>query len=295
MNTAQEKTWTIHNLINVTAKYFKGKGVGTPRLDAELLLSKATELSRIELYTNFDREVRPAELKYFREMVRQRSELKPVKYITGDTEFHSLKFYVNEDVLLPRPETEMVVDAALGFIEPAESPKKIIDLCTGSGCIAITIAAKFSSCEVWASDISPEALTVANKNAALHNAAERIRFFEGDMFDAFGDELQDNFADLILSNPPYVPSAELETLSPEVKDYGPRIALDGGAEGLDFYRKILPIAPSKLKKSGRLILEIGDGQSEAIADMAESTGHLKVVERIEDYQNIVRVLIIDKK
>ena len=247
MASTKEKNWTVKDLIATTAGFFKGKEISTARLDAELLLSHITKLSRIELYTNFDRLVVAAELNAFRELVRQRSDGKPVKYMLGEAEFYSLKLNITEDVLIPRPETELLVDAASDFLGGSDK-SFILDLCTGSGCIAIAVAANYEDCEIWASDISPKALDVARENSKRHEVSSRIRFFEGDLFGAFGKELQDGTVDMIISNPPYVSEGELDGLPPEVKNFGPREALLGGIDGLDFYRKIISEAPSKFAR-----------------------------------------------
>ena len=293
MASTKEKNWTVKDLIATTAGFFKGKGITSARLDAELLLSRITKLSRIELYTNFDRLVSQSELDSFRELVRQRAEGKPVKYMLGEAEFYSLKLNITEDVLIPRPETELLIDAASDFLGGSEK-SFIIDLCTGSGCIAIAVAVNYEDCEIWASDISSKALDVARGNSERHEVSSRIRFFEGDLFGAFGDELQDGTVDMIISNPPYVSEDELAGLPPEVKDFGPREALLGGIDGLDFYRKIISNAPSKIKNNGKLILELDDGQSNAVSELINQTGLMKIVEIRNDYQGIARVLIAEK-
>ncbi len=256
---------TVLEIIQRSAEFLGGKGIDSPRLQSELLLAYALRVPRLKLYLDFERALTPAELETVRQLVKRRSKREPLQHIIGSASFCGLEILVNAQVLIPRPETELLAERAWHFLNslPANTsaPLEALDFGTGSGCLALALAAHCPCALISASDISPAALAVARRNAEFHQLAARIRFFEGDGFGALPPEAR---FDLIVSNPPYIPSAEIDTLPPEVRDYDPRIALDGGPDGLDFYRLLAGHAAASLRPGGRIMVEFGDGQAEAI-------------------------------
>ena len=279
---------TVLEGIQKSAEFLTKKGVETPRLQAELLLAHLLKMPRMKLYLNFERGLTPGEVDALRELVRRRGQREPLQHITGSTSFCGLEIVVNRHVLVPRPETELLAEAGWNFLSTLGSrPSTILDFGTGSGCLAIALAAKSPGTQVFALDISPDALTVARQNAANHQLTGRIQFFQSDGFATFPKEL---CFDLIVSNPPYIPAVEIEALEPEVRDHDPRSALDGGADGLDFYRRLASEARSFLKPAGKIMLEFGDGQAEMIRNIFENQNW--VVEAIlPDYNQRERILI----
>ncbi len=246
----------------------------------------------MKLYLNFERQLSPQETDAVREFIKRRGQREPLQHIVGSTSFCGLEIAVNRNVLVPRPETELLAEEGWSFISTiSHQPPIALDFGTGSGCLAIALAVKCPGAEVFAVDISSEAIEVAKQNAAQHKVGERIRFCLGDGFQALAEKIQ---FDLIISNPPYISSAEIETLQPEVRDFDPRGALDGGADGLDFYRRIAIEALPFLKPTGKLMLEFGDGQSDAIQKILEEQKW--VVEAVrEDYSRRQRILMAKVK
>ncbi len=248
---------TVLEGIQKSADFLARKGVEPARLQAELLLAHLLKLPRMKLYLNFERALTPAETDGLRELVRRRAQREPLQHITGSTSFCGFEIAVNRHVLIPRPETELLAEAGWNFLLPLDLPASTaLDFGTGSGCLAIALALKSPGTQVYAVDVSADALTLARQNAARHELTERIQFFEGDGFAALPKEIHFN---LIVSNPPYIPSAEIETLEPEVRDYDPRGALDGGTDGLDFYHRLALETGAFLKPGGKLMLEFGEG------------------------------------
>jgi release factor glutamine methyltransferase len=245
--TVTEEAWTPLRLIAWTQGFFAKGGVDAPRLTAEILLAHALSCDRVRLYLDFDKPLGAPELSAFRDLVRRRSAGEPTAWLTGRREFLGHAFRVDSRVLVPRPETELVVESALALLPPGGA---LLDLCTGSGCIAISAALARPDARVVATEISPEALLVARENAAALGA--RVEFLEGDLFEPLPPDLR---FDQIVSNPPYVPSGEIAGLSREVRRE-PRIALDGGADGLHLLRRIVSGAPSRLRPGGLLVIEM---------------------------------------
>jgi release factor glutamine methyltransferase len=279
---------TVLEAIQKSAEFLGKKNVESPRLQAELLLAHLLKMPRMKLYLNFERKLSEKETDDFRELIKRRSLREPLQHIVGSTSFCGCEISVNRHVLVPRPETELLAElgwnflSALNFQMPAA-----LDFCTGSGCIAIALAAKCPGAKICATDISDEALTLAKENAAKNKVAERIEFLQGDGLGALKTK---NQFDLIVSNPPYIASAEIETLQPEVRDFDPRIALDGGADGLDFYRLLASNAKFFLKANGKIMLEFGDGQADAIRKIFENEKW--IVEAVkDDYSQRARILI----
>ena len=251
-----DQTWTIGRVLDWTRGFFERKGIGSPRLDAELLIGHALELERIGLYLHHHKPLHPDELRQIRQLVERRSNLEPIHYILGYREFWSLTLKVDQRVLIPRPDTERVVEVALDHLD--DTPCTVLDLCCGSGAIGLAIASERQHAAILATDVSSEALEVAAQNRQSHELTN-IQFLVSDLF----THVEGRF-DLIVSNPPYIPSADIETLMTDVCEFEPTQALDGGDDGLDFYRQIIASAPQHLAPNGQLILEIGHDQSESL-------------------------------
>lgn len=253
-----ETEWTVGSLLDWTAQYFVKKGCDSPRLDAEVLLAHALKLKRIDLYARYNEAIEEGAKAKFRDLVRRRAEGCPVAYLVASKEFYSLPFFVNQDVLIPRPDTECLVDVALR-IAKKENWRTILDLGTGSGCIAIALAKSLPQVKIVAVDISPKALAVASKNAITNKVADRVSFVLGDLFAPLEKGL---VFDAIVSNPPYIPDSDIKDLDKDVKDYEPRLALSGGTDGFSIFDQILPGAGLRLNQGGHLFIEIGAPQEE---------------------------------
>jgi release factor glutamine methyltransferase len=277
---------TVLEVIKRSTEYLESKGVDSPRLQIELLLAHVLKIPRLKLYLDFDRQLSEVDLDTLRAMVKRRGEREPLQYIIGTASFCGLEISVTPAVLIPRPETELLVEQAWKFLtSSADQAATVLDFGTGSGCIAIAIAHKFPACEVHAIDASEEALRVARANAERVGA--KVRFNRGV---AINDLASPRTLDLVVSNPPYIPDAELETLQPEVRDYEPRLALGGGNEGLDFYRMIASQARARLTASGCVIVELGHGQEGAVRSIFEGEGWF-VGSVVADYAGTPRILI----
>jgi release factor glutamine methyltransferase len=279
---------TVLEAIQKSAEFLAKKGVESPRLQTELLLAHLLKLPRMKLYLNFERALTPAETDALRELVKRRGRREPLQHLTGSTSFCGYEIAVNRHALVPRPETELLAELGWEFLSTLNpQPSTALDFGTGTGCIAIALAAKCPAAKIVATDISPEALALARENAERNNVAGRIEFRPGDGVAALSAEMR---FDLILSNPPYIPSAEIATLQPEVRDFDPRAALDGGADGLDFYRKLAKEAKPFLKPDGKIMLEFGDGRADAVRKIFEAEKW--VVEAVrEDYSHRARILV----
>lgn len=252
--------WTIRRLLEWTETYFKGKSQENPRLEAQILLAHTLNCSKIELYTRPEFEPSESDRTKFKELIKKRVEGCPVAYLVGFREFYSLALEVNPSVLIPRPETELLIVEAEKLLK-AHSNAKVLDLGTGSGNIPLALARVSKTAHITSIDISPEALEVARKNAAKHGSEGRIEFLQGDLFEPLPADAK---FDLIVSNPPYIAETEFTSLSPGVKNFEPHLALHGGQDGLDFYRRIAAKAKSFLAPRGTVLLEIGSTQGEAV-------------------------------
>jgi len=279
---------TVLEVIAKSSEFLAKKGVESARLQTELLLAHMLQMPRMKLYLNFERKLADTELDALRELVRRRGQREPLQHLIGSTSFCGFEITVNRHVLIPRPETELLAEAGWLFLSTINhQPSTALDFGTGSGCIAIAITAKCPSARIVALDLSAEALAIAQQNAAKNGVAERLEFRHGDGFAALKP---DERFDLIVSNPPYIPSAEIETLQPEVRDHDPRGALDGGADGLDFYHRLAAEAAPFLKPGGKLMLEFGEGQAAAIsAILVERNWQIESVQ--PDYTKRLRFLI----
>ncbi|HEX5220661.1 MAG TPA: peptide chain release factor N(5)-glutamine methyltransferase [Verrucomicrobiae bacterium] len=281
----------VLEVIQRSAKFLTNKGVDSSRLQAELLLAHVLKVPRMKLYLNFERELAEAELTSVRELVRRRGQREPLQHIVGSTSFCGLEVAVNRSVLVPRPETELLAELGWQFLNKrvasGTDALTALDFGTGSGCIAITVAAQCPAAKVVALDSSAEALALAKQNAERNGVDGRIEFLRSDGFAGLPSNTS---FDLIISNPPYIPSGEIETLQPEVRDFDPREALDGGADGLDFYRRLAEQAPRFIRLNGRIMLEFGDGQA---ADIKRIFEHQRWITEsvIEDYTQRPRIFI----
>ena len=242
---------TVLEAIQKSAEFLDKKGVESPRLQGELLLAHLLKMPRMKLYLNFERGLTVAETGELRELIRRRGQREPLQHITGSTSFCGCEIAVNRHVLVPRPETELLAELGWQFLAE-QSASTALDFCTGSGCIAIALAAKCPNAKIMATDISADALVLAKENAASNQIAERIELLQGDGFAALTNGAQ---FDLIISNPPYIPSAEIATLQPEVRDFDPKAALDGGPDGFNFYRLIASQSGKFLKPAGKIMVE----------------------------------------
>jgi release factor glutamine methyltransferase len=281
-----EETWTILRVLEWTTGYFKRKQIEQPRSNAEVLLSFVLGVERIQLYLDHDKPLAAAELGRYREAILRRAAREPTQYITGRQEFWSLDFEVNPSVLIPRPETELLVERGLDLV--GQSPAKILDLGSGSGAIAVSLAHERTSLQLVAVDKSFQALEVARRNAARHRVADRIQFAVMDLCAAFSPDVS---FDLIISNPPYISDNQLSTLSPEIRCHEPQMALRGGpSEGLNVVRKILEQAPSRLKPGGVLLMEIGQGHAELLEHELAGKPYIESYEFVKDYSGVLRIL-----
>jgi release factor glutamine methyltransferase len=281
------ETWTIGALLNWTARFLAEKGSEFPRLDAEVLLAHALGGKRIELYTRYEEiasdEVRTA----YRDLVRRRIEGCPVAYLVGRKEFFSLEFAVSAAVLIPRPESEFVVMECLRLAKGLPTPR-ILDIGTGSGNLAVTVARHLPAAEVIAVDLSADALQVAATNAAKHGVQDRIRFLQGDLFAPVTAEPPFDF---ILSNPPYIAREEMEQLPIGVRQYEPHLALDGGPGGYAVLDRIVAEAGEHLKPGGYLILEIGAPQEKPVRQRIDARGGFELAPTVQDYSGHPRVIV----
>lgn len=280
---------TVLESIQRGADFLKGKGVESPRLQAEWLLAHALGLPRLRLYLEFDRVLSTAEIETARALIQRRGRREPLQHILGTVSFCGLELDVGPQALIPRPETELLAEQAWTWLQGRQNPAAtVFDFGTGTGCLAITVAVKCPGVRCHALEISPDALRLAQANAQRHGVADRIEFHLGDGFAPLSPELR---FDLGVANPPYVASPEIDTLAPEVKDFDPRGALDGGADGLDYYRRLAAEARERLRPGGVLLLEMGDGQAPRIQNAFRQ--YKWVVERVvEDYSARPRVLMV---
>ncbi len=279
---------TVLEGIQKSADFLAKKGVEPPRLQAELLLAHVLKMPRMKLYLNFDRALTTVETDSFRELIKRRATREPLQHIIGSTSFCGCEINVGRQALVPRPETELLAELGWQFLSKAQrQPASALDFGTGTGCIAIALAIRSPSARIAALDASDDALALARQNAELNRLTERIDFFLGDGFASLPPESK---FDLIISNPPYIASAEIETLEPEVRDFDPRLALDGGVDGLSFYRRLAREAKPFLQPAGKIMLEFGDGQAGEIEIIF--AGEKWVVEEIKsDYSQRPRILV----
>ena len=278
--------WKIKELLEVSTKYLKDKGIESPRLTAELLLSHALGLDRISLYLRFDQPLTDPELSSYRGLITRRIRREPLQYITGIKEFWSLEFAVDPRGLIPRPETEALVEKAVAILKEKRKMDSreplVLDMCTGCGAIAVAISKEIPEARIWATDVSKEVLKLARLNAERHGVTPRIEFRQGDLWEALPTPPLPKF-DLIVSNPPYVPTEEFEALPPEVRDYEPRLALDGGTGGTRILTRILKAAPDYMSPGGWIMVELDPRQVDNMVRLAEETGRYGEVRPEKDF------------
>lgn len=284
-------TWTIQSLLNWVTEYFKNKSIDAPRLSAELLLSHVLGLKRIELYTQFNKVVGEENLSQLRQLVKRVAEHEPIAYLTGKKEFYSLEFEITKDCLIPRPETEMLVERAIEFLRTRTGEQFICDLCTGCACVAIALARNFANCKGVATDISDDALAVAERNITKHGLGNRLKLLKGDLFEPIIPGLGPAKFDLIVCNPPYVSEPEFEKLAKTVRDFEPKPALAAGHDGLDIIKRIIAESPHFLKPASAMMLEIGNTQGPMVRKMLDDTGYFDTVTIEKDYNKLDRLAI----
>ena len=292
MAEAQGKqNWTIGKVIEWSAKDLAAKGVDSPRLATELLLAEALGTERLGLYMRFDQPLRSEELTGYKEMLKRARAMEPVARILGRKEFWGLDLIIGPEVLCPRPETELLVELALEALKGAETPR-VLDLCTGSGAVALALAHEIPGVKATGCDISDGALDIARQNSLALGLDSRISWLRGDLFAPVA--AAGGFFDLITANPPYVTREEWEALSPEVKQYDPALALVGGEDGLDLIRPILAGAPAHLRAGSTLLMEIGYKQGSAALDIARKTGAYEKARLAKDLAGVERVLVCER-
>ena len=285
------KMWRVVDLLDWTVGYFQQHDIPNPRLDAEVLLGHLLEKSRLQLYLHFEMPVFQEHLTLFRELIKKRIARTPVSYLTNQKEFMSLDFYVDERVLIPRPETEQLVETIL--TTKTENPQRLLELGTGSGAIAASLALQQPEWEIVATDISEPALAVARKNAETHACTAQIEFLSGDLFEPI-ETVNTNGNprfDWIVCNPPYIKNTERDTLSPDVRDYEPEIALFAGADGLAVIRRLIAEAPKYLAPNGKLILEIGEMQADSVRALIDAESAYCTYKVLKDYAEKERIVL----
>ena len=284
-----DKIWTIGRILKWTEQYFKDKGIESPRLDAEVLLAHVLEKQRIYLYVHFGEPLQPGELAAYREMIKKRVMRVPVAQILGEKEFMGLTFKVTADTLVPRPDTEILVQAAVDRLRAmaGEEPLRFADIGTGSGAICLSVLHYLAGTVADTVDISPAARAVAEENAASLGLADRVTFHTGDLL----QPLSGMVFVAILSNPPYIPEADIAKLAPEVRLKEPHTALSGGQDGLDFYRRLANEAPAMLVPGGFTAFEVGIHQAGDVADLLKANPLIDRTEILPDYAGIDRVVV----
>jgi release factor glutamine methyltransferase len=278
--------FTILELINRSTEYLEKKGIESPRLNVELLLADVLKCKRLDLYLSFDKRLSEDETKTYRDFILRRGKFEPLQYITGKVQFYGLELNVNNKVLIPRQETETLIDAVLQTY-PKESELKILDIGTGSGNIVIALAKNYPSAAFWAVDISLEVISLARDNAILNSVDEKINFIKTDILKP-GSNFTEKF-DLIISNPPYVSSEEYKTLQKEIVNYEPDYAITDFEDGLKFYKSIIQSYTKLLNPNGKLFFEMGKDQSQEVKNIFEENGFSNI-QMWKDYLDIFRVI-----
>ena len=281
----KKDVWTISSLLNWTVNYFKSKNIQSARLDAEVLLSHVLRQERIYLYVHFDEPMEQNELSKFREYVKKRAQHVPIAYIIGEREFMGLPFKVTKDTLIPRPDTEILVENVLNNVDK-DKEIEIVDIGTGSGAIILSLLVNLPKVQGKTVDISSKAIEVAKENAVNLQVNDRCEFFVGDLF----APLDGSKFDVIVSNPPYIPKKDIATLEADVKEYEPVSALTDGGDGLSYYRRLLSEGKAYIKENGFIALEIGIYQSNDVKQIAMDNGW-KNIKIIKDYAGIDRVVL----
>ena len=280
-----QRAWKLLDILEETSRFFDSRDLENGRLQAELLLAAILNIERLDLYLQFERLLLADEVDLYRDYVRQRLKRVPVQYIVGVAAFRNLELSVTPDVLIPRPETEILVDVALQYLPDGG---RALDLCCGSGAIALSLAQEAATAQVVAADISEAALKVAKANGVSHGLQERVEWFCGDFFAPLASAAP---FDIVVCNPPYVRHGDLAYLEPEVQDHEPHLALDGGEDGLDCYRRIVQEAPEFIRPGGYLLMEVGEGQSTAVEALLAQVTSFSDVQTKPDLNEVPRVVI----
>lgn len=283
-----QTVWRIKDLLEWTTRYFLDKGINESRLEAEILLAHVLKKDRVYLYANYEAPVNAEERAVYKKYIKRRVQREPIAYITGHKEFMSLDFEVGPEVLIPRPETELLVETVLQTVKDLDCPR-IVDVGTGSGAIAVSLARYLDRAEIWAADVSGPALTIARRNASRHNAV--IDFRESDLLEVFLEnraECQPERFDVIVANLPYVAETERMNLDPQVLDFEPHLALFAGEDGLDLYRRLIPQARLLLGESSTLLFEIDPRQAPLIPALLSGFSDIKVLKDAAGHERIVQ-------
>ncbi len=277
-------------MIQVTAPFFERKNIDAPRLTAEILLAHVLDCARIDLYTRFETPLPSDKVDAYRDLVRRRAAHEPIQHLTGRTEFWSQEIKCDRRAMIPRPETELIVEATVNLLH-GESAPAIAEIGTGTGCIAVALGLQLPEASVVASDISADALALASENLAAHGLADRVLLLEGDLAAPFLKRGRAVPFNALVSNPPYVTDAEMSDLMPEVRCHDPETALRAGPDGLDLIRRLVADAPALLKSGGFLIMEIGHDQADAVRGLLVATGRWELQTILRDGAGIERTVV----
>ncbi|OQX96575.1 protein-(glutamine-N5) methyltransferase, release factor-specific [candidate division KSB1 bacterium 4572_119] len=293
---AKQSNYKVMEILNKMTDYLTQREIENSRLNAELLLGHVINLDRVQLYLNFEKPLTDNEIGKCRELLKRRGAREPLQHILGETEFYSLKFKVTPDTLIPRPETEILIDEVVDFCRKNYQSKQeihVLDIGAGSGNISISLANTIKNALLTSIDISPAALKVGLENAEFHNVSNRITFLEVDIF----QNVENSFPqfDIIVSNPPYISDSEFSELSPEVREHEPGTALSGGKDGLDYYLRIAELSERLFNKGGLIALEIGANQADQVLNIFKKTGLFYDLKIIKDLNQLNRVLIGNRK
>ena len=290
-DAATPTVWTVRALIQWTTKFLTSKGIDAAPREARILLAHVLGCTPIDVMTRYDETPADADRTAFRELIKRRVDGTPVAYLVGSREFFLLSFDVTPAVLIPRPDTETLVVEGLKHLAGRSAPA-VLDLCTGSGCVAVSVAHKVKTASLLATDVSTEALDVARRNAAKHGVGDRVSFALGDLWDAVPDG---RAFDAILTNPPYIAETEFAELAVDVRDHEPRLALDGGPDGLAFYRRIAAGVGAFLKPGGAVLVEIGSTQDDAVRALFAAQSELELGATLKDALRLPRVVCAKKR
>lgn len=285
---------TIHQLLAEATQRLREKGIASPRLDAEVILSHQLGIERIDLIIKANTLLNSVEEERYKKKIEERVQGRPTQYITGHQEFMGLDFKVNSKVLIPRPDTEILVEEAMKEAKAMKNPLTILEIGTGSGAIALSLAHFIKGSYIHTVDISPEASHLAQENAKSLHLDQKVSFYIGDLFELIPKDFIDK-VDLLVSNPPYIPKEEIKKLQREVKEYEPLLALDGGEDGLDFYRRIIKEGKEFLSLQGKMILEVGHDQGARVARLMEEEDFFDKIELKKDLAGINRVVLGERR
>jgi release factor glutamine methyltransferase len=282
----ENESWTIKKVLDWTTDFFSKHKIENPHLEAEILLSHALHIDRIKLYIDFEKEIDKKSLETFKGFITRRVKGEPAAYITGSKHFMSLIFNVTADVLIPRPETELLIENAIELSKAFQGKITLLDIGTGSGIIAVSLAKFISDISICATDSSKKALEVAIANAKKHEVENKIQFIEADLFPK-----DDQRYDIIISNPPYIKTSDIKDLQPEIRNFEPFAALDGGPDGLDCYRRIAEKAGGFLKEGGFLLMEVGSDSAKDVAVLIQNALKTKNIRIKKDLNGLDRVVV----